>query len=82
MFVTKRCSATRTRRTSRLLRQTLADLASVLEVDVPALLLAGRVLQRKGEDGVALLDGVFAVGIIGKSLADGIEGLRGRELVY
>jgi hypothetical protein len=35
----------------------LRHLARLLEVDVPALRLALGILQRKGEDGICLLDG-------------------------
>ena len=47
------------RRTGWLLSQARGDLARVLEVDVPALRLAVLILQLEGEDGAALLDGVF-----------------------
>jgi len=61
-------------RTVRLLAQSFRNLARLLQVYVPALLLAGRVLQRKGEDGVALLERVFLVGFAGvESFVDGIE---------
>ena len=59
-----------------------ADGALFLEVDVPALGLPGLVLQGEGEYGIALLDGVFPVGLAG--LEHGVDGLkcfRGRELV-
>ncbi len=63
--------------------KTLGDLASLLEVDVPALGLTSSVLQGEGEDGVTLLDGILAVGIGGvQGLVDGIKGSGGRELVY
>jgi hypothetical protein len=68
--------------TSWLLAEALADSALVLEVNVPALGLAGGVLQRKGKDGVALLDGVLLVGFAaGEGLVDGVKGGRGGELV-
>jgi hypothetical protein len=68
--------------TGRLLGETLGDLALVLEVNVPALDLAGGVLNVEGEDGVALLDGVLLVGGIGEGGLDGVEGGRGGELVW
>lgn len=50
---------------------------------MPALSLAGSVLEGKGVDTVALLNGVLALLVAGaESLADGVEGRRGRELVY
>lgn len=62
--------------------QTSADLARLLEVNVPALRLAARILQRKGIHAVALLDGILAVGVAGvESLVDGVKGDRGGELV-
>jgi hypothetical protein len=69
-------------RTSRLLADTLADSAFVLQVDVPALGLAGGVLEGEGEDGVALLHGILAVGLAGvQGLVDLVEGRGGGELV-
>jgi hypothetical protein len=66
--------------TSRLVTQTLGDNSLVLEVDVPALGLAGLVLQGEGEDGASLLDGVLALSIVtGEGVVDGLEGLGGRE---
>ena len=68
--------------TSRLLAQALGNGARVLEVDVPAVGLAGGVLEGEGEDGVALLQGVLAVGLAGvESGVDRLEGLGGGELV-
>lgn len=68
--------------TRRLVAEALAHLALVLQVDVPALGLAGRVLQREGEDGVAQLQGLLAVRLArGQDAVDGVEGGRGRELV-
>jgi hypothetical protein len=72
-----------TERTSRLLAQALADGALVLQVDVPALGLAGGVLEGEGKDGVALLHGILAVGLAGiKGLVDLVEGGGGGELVW
>jgi len=54
--------------TTRLLalwRKAFTDCASLLEVNVPILLLALFVLQSEGEDRTALLDGIFALGITG-----------------
>ena len=43
---------------------------------------AGLVLELEGEDGAALLDGVFAVGVVGgEGLGDGVEGDGGGEFV-
>lgn len=68
-------------RTGGLLAKTLADLAGVLEVEVPAGGLAGLVLEGESEDGVSLLDGVLAVGFAGvDSLVHEVEGSRGGEL--
>jgi hypothetical protein len=50
---------------------------------VPALGLAGGVFEGKGKDGVALLDGVLAVGLAGvERVVDLVKCRRGRELVY
>lgn len=70
------------KRTGRLGAGAGGDLARLLEVDVPALGLAGLVLEGEGEDGVALLDGVLAVlgaGVEGRG--DGVESDGGGELV-
>lgn len=70
----------RCRRTSRFISKTLGDLALGLEIDVPAVGLAGLVLEGEGEDGVALLDGVLTLGVGGgEGCVDGIEGLGGGE---
>lgn len=59
---------------------TLADLALVLQVEVPALLLALRVLQVESDDGLGLVDGILAVGVVRlESLVDHVEGGGGRE---
>lgn len=64
------------------LANTSADLAGLLEVDVPALGLASLVLQGEGEDAVALLDGVLALILGGgEDGVDGVEGHRGGKLV-
>lgn len=69
-------------RTVRLLAQALADLALVLEVDVPALGLARGVLEGEGKDGVALLHGILAVGLAGREhLVDFVKRRGGGELV-
>jgi hypothetical protein len=61
----------------------LADFPLVLQVNVPAPLLAGVVLQGEGVDAGALLDGVLALGVVGsESGVDGIKGGRGREGVW
>lgn len=70
------------KRTGRLGAGAGGDLARLLEVDVPALGLAGLVLEGEGEDGAALLDGVLALGVArGKSGVDGVEGGGGGEVV-
>jgi hypothetical protein len=49
---------------------------------VPAVCLAGSVLEREGVDPIALLDGVLLVGFAGvERIVDGLEGNRGWELV-
>lgn len=73
----------RERHTSGLVASALADDTLVLEVNVPALLLAGLVLEGEGEDGVGLLDGALALGLV--ALEDGVDGVerrRGGELVW
>ena len=61
-------------------RLAMPDIAFFLEIDVPACRLAGAVLQCEGEDGVALLDGVFALGRVGcEGGLDGVEGGGGGE---
>lgn len=68
------------KRTGGLLAETLGDLALLLEVEVPALSLAGGVLEGEGEDGTALLDGVLTVGVVGQSGVDLVKGGGGGEL--
>lgn len=69
--------------TCRLVSQSRADRAALLEVDVPALRFAGLVLERKGEHGVALLDGILLVGFArSEGRVDGVESDRGRKLVW
>lgn len=64
-----------------LFAEALADPSRVLEVDVPALGLAGSILQRESKDGVALFDGGLALGLVsGEGSVDGVEGLGGGEL--
>ena len=70
------------KRTGRLLAHALANGALVLEVDVPALGLAGGVLEGEGKDGVALLHGILAVGLAGvEGVVDLVKCRRGGELV-
>jgi hypothetical protein len=58
----------------------LSDGTIVLEIDVPALLLAGLVLQRESEDGTSLLDGILLLRrLINHTLVDEVEGRGGRE---
>lgn len=64
-------------------RNTLADGAGLLQVNVPALGRTGPVLEREREDGSALLDGVLAVGLVGgQDVLDGVERGRGGESVW
>lgn len=68
--------------TGGVLADASADCALLLEVNVPAGRLAGLVLEGEGEDGLAVLDGVLAVGFAAaQSGVDGLEGLGGRECV-
>jgi hypothetical protein len=54
---------------------TLANLAFVLQVEVPAGLLTLLILQVEGDDGLSLVDGVLALGGIGlQRLVDRVEG--------
>lgn len=70
------------RHTIGLLADALGDLALALQVDVPALSLAGCVLKGEGVDAVPLLDGIFLIGLAGvEGLVDRLEGSRGGELV-
>lgn len=70
------------RHTGGVLADASADCALLLEVNVPAGRLAGLVLEGEGEDGLAVLDGVLAVGFAAaQSGVDGLEGLGGRECV-
>lgn len=58
----------------------LADFARLLEINVPCFFLVLGVLQLEGEDGFALVDGVFSLGFArGKGSIDGFKGLGGRE---
>jgi hypothetical protein len=71
----QRWSALESRRTIRLCAGTSSDLAGFLEVDVPAGIIAARVLEGEGVDAVALLDGILAIGITGvDGRLDGVEG--------
>lgn len=70
-----------TKLTRGLVPEPLADLALVLEVNVPALGLAGGVLEGKGEHGVALLDGRLLLGGVAEGRVDGVKGGRRGELV-
>lgn len=56
----------------------LANGAGLLQVHVPAVLLALCVLDGEAEDGAALLDGVLALGIVLEGVGDQVEsGRRG-----
>jgi hypothetical protein len=53
----------------------MADLALVLEVEVPGSLFAVLVLQVESDDGLGLLNGILAVGLVGlERLVDDVEG--------
>lgn len=72
----------RGKRTTGLGADTVANLARLLQVDVPALGVASLVLEGKRIDPVALLDSVLAVGIAGVERGvDGLEGLGRGKLV-
>jgi hypothetical protein len=61
-------------------REALANGTRLLEINVPGVGFASGVLEREGEDGAALLDGVFAVGVRGgEGPRDLVEGGGGRE---
>lgn len=60
--------------TGGLVAETLADGTGVLEVNVPAGGLALGVLEGEAEDGLALLNGVFALLLALESGGDGVEG--------
>jgi len=49
---------------------------------VPALGLACRVLESKGKNGFALLNGILLVGFAAERIVDGVEGSRRGELVW
>lgn len=70
-------------RTIRLGANPGTDSTCLLEVDVPASLLAACVLEDEGVHAVALLDGVGAVGVAGiDGGVDGVKSGRRREVVY
>jgi hypothetical protein len=55
--------------------RTLPDLALVLEIEVPGCLFAAGVLQVEGKDGLGLIEGILAVGLVGlERLVDDVEG--------
>jgi len=55
--------------------KTLADLALVLEVEVPGCFFAASVLQVEGDDGLGLVEGILAIGLVGlERLVDDVEG--------
>lgn len=67
---------------TRGLADTGTDTTSLLEVNVPALSLAGLVLESKGKDSVGLLDGVLALTLgAGEHAVDDVESSGGRELL-
>lgn len=63
-------------------RWALADLAALLQVNVPCLLLRLCVLQVESEDGATLLDGIFALGIGREGGGDGVESSGRGESVW
>lgn len=55
----------------------LSDFAFLFQVDVPTLCVTLCVLESKGEDGIALLDGVFPLALaLLERFRDQIEGYR------
>lgn len=65
-----------------ILRSTLAYLTLLLEVQVPALFLALVVLQGESDDGLGLVDSVFALSSIAlESGVDRVESSGGGESV-
>jgi hypothetical protein len=62
---------------------TLADLAFLLEVEVPALFLAAGVLQVESNDSLGILDGVLALGFVAlEGSVDRVESRGGVETVW
>lgn len=47
---------------------------------MPALGLAGLVLEGEGEDGAGALDGLLGLGLVGESGLDGVKGLGGGKV--
>lgn len=73
----------RGRHTGGLLANALADLTLLLKVNVPAVGLTGRVLEGEGKDGLALADGLLAIGLARvQSIVDGVERGGGWEFVW
>ena len=69
--------------TSRVVARTLPNFSCFFEIDVPTVGLAGSVGQHKGEDGVALLDGLIALHLAGtQRILDCVEGDRRRKVGY
>ncbi|KAB8446223.1 hypothetical protein FH972_025205 [Carpinus fangiana] len=59
----------------------VSSLSTRVVVNVPALLLAGLVLEREGEDGAGLLDRVGLLRLVGRQgRVDQVEGLGGGEV--
>jgi hypothetical protein len=52
----------------------LPDLAGLFQVNIPTLLLACWVLEGESEDRASLLDGVFALFLVGEGGSDQVEG--------
>src|SRR5688572_28707759 len=67
--------------TSRLLAETLANGTGGLEVNVPARGLTLGVLKGEAEDGLALLDGIFALLLALQRGGNAVKGPRRGELV-
>lgn len=67
---------------STLRSRTLANLAVVLEVEVPALFLATGVLEIESNNSLGLADGVLALSLVGlESVVDHVERNGGREFI-
>jgi hypothetical protein len=61
----------------------VANLALVLQVEVPALFLAVLVLDVEGDDGLGSVDGLLATSLIGlEGLVDGVERGGGGVRIY
>lgn len=80
MQETSRAATVLTVGLAALRRVALPHAALLLEINMPAVGVAGGVLQREGEDGAALLDRVLAARVVGRQRGvDGVEGRGGGE---